>query len=107
MSVLAASDPQNKMTGFLDSLVESSLDTSSKSIKNHLGQIDNEVTWVQLVGQIFNTNQSLVSNIVLQKICPLSFNVDHLGIPGDVGAYGIALDALLKGRSAQPSTVDC
>jgi hypothetical protein len=48
MSVLAASDPQNKMTGFLDSLVDSSLDTSSKSIKNHLGQIDNEITRVQV-----------------------------------------------------------
>ncbi|KAA1093983.1 hypothetical protein PGT21_005375 [Puccinia graminis f. sp. tritici] len=46
------------------------------------------------------------SNIVLQSICPLSFDVDHLGIPGDVGAYGIALDALLNGRPAHPSTVD-
>ncbi|KAA1138760.1 hypothetical protein PGTUg99_035900 [Puccinia graminis f. sp. tritici] len=46
------------------------------------------------------------SNIVLQSICPLSFDVDHLGIPGDVGAYGIALYALLNGRPAHPSTVD-
>ncbi|KAA1094540.1 hypothetical protein PGT21_024414 [Puccinia graminis f. sp. tritici] len=46
------------------------------------------------------------SNIALQEICPLSVNVDHFAIPGDVGAYGIALGALLKGRPAQTSTVD-
>ncbi|WAR53093.1 hypothetical protein PtB15_2B523 [Puccinia triticina] len=47
MSVVAASDSNGKMAGFLDSLVDSSPDTSSKSIKNHLVRIDNEITRVQ------------------------------------------------------------
>lgn len=46
------------------------------------------------------------SNIGLQDICGTSFDVDHFAMPANLGAYGIALDAMLKGRPAQPSTVD-
>ncbi|PLW23223.1 hypothetical protein PCASD_06452 [Puccinia coronata f. sp. avenae] len=58
------------------------------------------------VGELASSRLIGASNIALQEICPLSVNVDHFGMPGDVGAYGIALDALLKGRPAQPSTID-
>ncbi|KNZ46742.1 hypothetical protein VP01_69g5 [Puccinia sorghi] len=48
MALPAASDSRNKTIKFLDSLADPSLDTSSKSINNHLAQIDNEITRVQL-----------------------------------------------------------
>ncbi|WAR52664.1 hypothetical protein PtB15_2B88 [Puccinia triticina] len=64
-----------------------------------------EIVTPQL-GSLASSRLIGASNIALQQICPLSVNVDHFGMPGDVGAYGIALDALLKGRPAQPSTVD-
>lgn len=47
MALPAASDSRNKTIKFLDSLADPSLDTSSKSINNHLAQIDNEITRVQ------------------------------------------------------------
>jgi len=58
------------------------------------------------VGELASSRLIGASNIALQEICPLSINVDHFGMPGDVGAYGIALDALLNSRPAQPSKVD-
>ncbi|PLW58701.1 hypothetical protein PCANC_00261 [Puccinia coronata f. sp. avenae] len=47
MSLVGYPENQSKMIEFLDALVHSSLHTSSKSIKNHLVQIDNEITRVQ------------------------------------------------------------
>lgn len=46
------------------------------------------------------------SNIGIQDICGPTHNIGHFAIMGDVGAYGIALDALLKGRPARSSTID-
>ncbi|KAI9613451.1 hypothetical protein H4Q26_010055 [Puccinia striiformis f. sp. tritici PST-130] len=57
-------------------------------------------------GELASSRLIGASNIALQQICPLSFNVDHFAMPGEVGAYGIALDALLTGRPAQASTID-
>jgi hypothetical protein len=48
MSLVGYPENQSKMIEFLDALVHSSLHTSSKSIKNHLVQIDNEITRVQV-----------------------------------------------------------
>ncbi|PLW36509.1 hypothetical protein PCASD_06453 [Puccinia coronata f. sp. avenae] len=46
------------------------------------------------------------SHISIQEICGILDNPGHFFILGDVGVYGIALDALLNGRPAQASTVD-
>lgn len=46
------------------------------------------------------------SNIAIQDICGIIHNPGHFFIVGDLGVYGVALDALLNGRPAQPSTID-
>ncbi|KAA1108287.1 hypothetical protein PGT21_006818 [Puccinia graminis f. sp. tritici] len=46
------------------------------------------------------------TRISIQQICGILDNPGHFFILGDVGVYGIALDALLKSRPAQASTVD-
>ncbi|EFP89185.1 uncharacterized protein PGTG_15026 [Puccinia graminis f. sp. tritici CRL 75-36-700-3] len=46
------------------------------------------------------------TRISIQQICGILDSPGHFFILGDVGVYGIALDALLKSRPAQPSTVD-
>jgi len=46
------------------------------------------------------------SNIALQDICGAAHVADHFLIVGDLGAYAIALDALMSGRPANPATVD-
>ncbi|MBW0490258.1 hypothetical protein O181_029973 [Austropuccinia psidii MF-1] len=46
------------------------------------------------------------SNIAIQDICGAAHLVGHFGIMGDMGVYAIALDALLKGRPANQTTVD-
>ncbi|OAV87406.1 hypothetical protein PTTG_09967 [Puccinia triticina 1-1 BBBD Race 1] len=55
-----------------------------------------------------NASSQLIgaSRISIQEICGILNNPGHFFILGDVGVYGIALDALLKGHPAQASTVD-
>lgn len=67
--------------------------------------ISDEIVTPQ-VGPDASSRLNGASNIGLQQICPLSVNVGHFSMPGDVGAYGIALDALLNSRPAQSSSID-
>ncbi|KAA1108902.1 hypothetical protein PGT21_028584 [Puccinia graminis f. sp. tritici] len=90
MSLVAASDPQNKMIGFLDSLVDSSLDTSSKSIKNHLGQIDNEITRVQT--HIQSTIKASWSDFQHQSITGSSLYHQSLNLEAQLNQIDDKLD---------------
>ncbi|POW03467.1 hypothetical protein PSTT_11062 [Puccinia striiformis] len=57
-------------------------------------------------GEKASTRLLGASRISIQEICGPLDTSGHFFILGDVGAYGIALDALLKSRPAQPFTID-
>ncbi|MBW0520993.1 hypothetical protein O181_060708, partial [Austropuccinia psidii MF-1] len=46
------------------------------------------------------------SNIGIQEICGAWHVLDHFFTVADIGVYGVALDALVNGRPATPSTID-
>ncbi|KAH9443621.1 hypothetical protein Pst134EA_032531 [Puccinia striiformis f. sp. tritici] len=80
----------NKMDGFLESLIDSSPETSSKSIKNHLARLDNEITRVQT--QIQSTIKSSWSEFQHQSITGSSLYHQSLNLENQLNQIDERLD---------------